>query len=129
MFQRVLKISPIFFLMLLTGCLQSGLPISSKTKYDLDVFYEDQAPERPYEEMQWIELANEEELRTRTKKGDRMVDQGNDADTKELLTAQLVVKAQKMGADAIIRVQYKYYTTVKTEGYSLRGLAVKYRGE
>jgi uncharacterized protein YbjQ (UPF0145 family) len=54
---------------------------------------------------------------------------GNDAKTKELLTARLVIKAQKIGADAIINVKYKYYTSVNREGYLLSGLAVRYRGE
>lgn len=128
-FPRVAKIVTVCFLLSLTGCLQSGLPISTKTKYALDVFYETDTPERPYEEIQWIEIANEADLQKHPKKGQAMVDQGNDAETKSLLTAQLVVKAQKMGADALIKVQYKYYASVKTEGYSMRGMAVKYRGE
>jgi hypothetical protein len=128
-FFRLMKIGVMCLCLTLSGCLQSGLPISTKTKYAIDVFYDTDVPERPYEEIQWIEMANEAELQRKPRKGDRMIDQGNDAETKSLLTAQLVVKAQKMGADALIKVQYKYYTSVDSEGYSMRGLAVKYRGE
>jgi len=39
------------------------------------------------------------------------------------------MKAQKIGANALINVQYKYYTSVKKEGYIMKGLAVRYRGE
>jgi uncharacterized protein YbjQ (UPF0145 family) len=57
-----------------------------------------------------------------------MVYRGNDAQTKDLLTAQLVLKAQKVGADALINVQYRYFTSTTVEGYTMKGLAVKYRG-
>lgn len=58
-----------------------------------------------------------------------MAYRGNDAQTKDLLTAQLVIKAQKLGADALINVQYRYFTSATVEGYTLKGLAVQYRGE
>ena len=58
-----------------------------------------------------------------------MVFRGNDAQTKDLLTAQLVLKAQKAGADALIKVQYSYFTSATMEGFTMKGLAVRYRGD
>ena len=112
----------------LAAC-SGGIPISTGTKYPIEVLYEDQSLERPYSEIGMIEISNEDSLTARQTQDKRMMFRGNDAKTKELLTARLVLKAQKIGADAIINVKYKYYTSVKKEGYMLSGLAVRYRGE
>lgn len=113
----------------LLGCASGGIPISTNTKYPIEVLYENQPLERPYSEIGLVEISNEDSLTARQTKDKRMMYRGNDAKTKELLTARLVMKAQKIGADAIINVRYKYYTSVKSEGYMLSGLAVRYRGE
>lgn len=113
----------------LFGCASGGIPISTNTKYPIEVLYESQPLERPYSEIGLVEISNEDSLTERQTKDKRMMYRGNDAKTKELLTARLVIKAQKIGADAIINVRYKYYTSVKSEGYMLSGLAVRYRGE
>lgn len=110
------------------GC-AGGIPISTNTKYPIEVLYDDQPLERPYSEIGLVEISNEDSLTARQTQDKRMMFRGNDAKTKELLTARLVLKAQKIGADAIIKVKYKYYTSVKSEGYMLSGLAVRYRGE
>lgn len=110
-------------------CLGCGIPITTSTKYPIDVFYDNQTLDRPYSEIGWIEIGSEDSLTAEQTKDRRMMQRGNDVKTKELLTARLVMKAQKIGANAIINVQYKYYTTVKNEGYMLKGLAVRYRGE
>ncbi|WP_439557537.1 hypothetical protein [Dyadobacter sp.] len=107
----------------------SGIPISTNTKYPIEVLYENQAVERPYTEIGVVEISSEDSLTREQTQDRRMMYRGNDAKTKELLTARLVMKAQKIGADAIINVQYKYYTSVKSEGYMLSGVAVRYRGE
>jgi hypothetical protein len=105
-----------------------GIPISTNTKYPIDVLYENQSPEMPYEELTWLELSNSEVLRPdQTKDQERMVKRGNDAKTKQLLTSRLVAEAQKIGADALINLTYQYYTTVNDEGYTLKGLAIKYK--
>jgi hypothetical protein len=116
-------------LMLSSLCLSCGIPITTSTKYPIEIFYENQPMERPYSEIAWVEIGSEDSLTAEQTKDRRMMHRGNDAKTKELLTARLVIKAQKIGANAIINVQYKYYTTVKSEGYMLKGLAVRYRGE
>jgi len=113
---------------ILLGC-AGGIPISTNTKYPIEVLYDDQPLERPYSEIGLVEISNEDSLTARQTQDKRMMFRGNDAKTKELLTARLVLKAQKIGADAIIKVKYKYYTSVKSEGYMLSGLAVRYRGE
>jgi hypothetical protein len=133
--QRIMTFNKILsFLLLaisaavLNGC-SSGIPISTNTKYPIEVLYENQPVERPYSEIGVVEITSEDTLTDRQTQDRRMMYRGNDAKTKELLTARLVIKAQKIGADALINVTYKYYTSVKKEGYILSGLAVRYRGE
>lgn len=114
---------------LLSACAGSGIPISSNTKYPIQVLYDNEPLERPYSEIGIVEIGSEDSLTADQTQDKRMMFRGNDAKTKELLTARLVMKAQKIGADAIINVKYKYYTSVNKEGYMLSGLAVRYRGE
>lgn len=111
----------------LSGCMAGGIPISTNTKYPIEVLYTHQTPEIPYEEISWLELSNSDILRDEQTKNDKMLKRGNDAKTKQLLTSRLVAEAQKIGADALINVTYQYYTTVNSEGYTLKGLAVKYK--
>ena len=123
-----IKISLLSFIFafILVGC---AVPITTNTKYPIDVFYEQDVPDRPYSELRWIELSNEDALKfVQTKEEKRLLNQGNSAQTKSLLTAQLVQQAQKLGADALVNVRYQYYAGKGYEGYSLRGLAVRYRG-
>lgn len=111
------------------ACFRPAIPISTGPNYPIDVLMSDQAPDRPYSEIQWVEISHEDTLDARQKKeSNRMVYRGNDAQTKDLLTAQLVLKAQKLGADALINVQYRYFTSATVEGYTMKGLAVRYRG-
>ncbi|MPR32213.1 hypothetical protein GBK04_02335 [Cytophagaceae bacterium SJW1-29] len=112
------------------ACFRPAIPISTGPNYPIDVFMSDQSPDRPYTEIQWVEISHEDTLDARQKKeSNRMVYRGNDAQTKDLLTAQLVIKAQKVGADALINVQYRYFTSATVEGYTMKGLAVRYRGD
>lgn len=128
-----IKKAPILFSFLaaalLSACTGNGIPISSNTKYPIQVLYDNEPLERPYSELAVVEIGSEDSLTADQTKDKRMMFRGNDAKTKELLTARLVMKAQKIGADAIINVKYKYYTSVNREGYMLSGLAVRYRGE
>jgi hypothetical protein len=126
-----IKISHIisaFTIIVLAGC-ASGMPISTSKKYPIEVLYENQSLDRPYSEIGWVEISSEDSLTARQTKDRKMMYRGNDAETKELLAARLVMKAQKIGANALINVQYKYYTSVKKEGYIMKGLAVRFRGE
>lgn len=115
---------------LFTACFRPAIPISTGPNYPIDVFMSDQAPDRPYSEIQWVEISRQDSLDARQRKeSNRMAYRGNDAQAKDLLTAQLVLKAQKVGADALINVKYQYFTSATVEGYSMKGLAVKYRGD
>jgi hypothetical protein len=132
MIQTQLLIKTVFFFLIigLVACFRPNIPISTGTVYPIDVFMIHESPDRPYSELQWVELSREDTLDDRQKKySDRMLYRGNDAETKEVLMAQLVLKAQKLGADALMSVQYKYYTSIKSEGYVIKGLAVRYRGD
>ena len=127
-FKNITRFVTFAAILVLAGC-SSGIPISTNTKYPIELLYDNQPLERPYSEIGIVEITSEDSLTARQTQDKRMMYRGNDAKTKELLTARLVMKAQKIGADAIINVKYKYYTSVKSEGYMLSGLAVRYRGE
>ena len=126
--KQIKQAALLFVFSTMLGC-AAGVPISTNTKYPIEVLYDNQPLERPYSEIGLVEISNEDSLTAKQTQDKRMMFRGNDAKTKELLTARLVLKAQKIGADAIINVKYKYYTSVKSEGYMLSGLAVRYRGE
>lgn len=129
--KRIILSRNFFFLSVLAGAVWGCvIPISQKTSFPLDVYYDSQTPERPYSEIKWLEISREDALRaSQTKDEKRMLDRGNNVEAKNLLTAQLVMKAQQIGADALVNVNYQYYTGKDYEGYSMRGLAVRYRGE
>ncbi len=128
---RILQ--PLLILSLLlavAACFRPSIPISTGTVYPIDVFMQNENPDRPYSELEWVEITREDTLDTRQKKySERMLYRGNDAESKDLLTAQLVLKAQKLGADAIMNVQYKYFTSATKEGFTMKGLAIRYRGD
>jgi|SRR5690554_1584602 tRNA A37 N6-isopentenylltransferase MiaA len=127
-FSHILTLSITALLVVgMAGCI---IPITQNTNYPLDVYYDNQTPERPYSEIQWLEISREEALRaSQTADQKRMLERGNNVEVKNLITAQLVMKAQQIGADALVNVNYQYYTGRDYEGYSMRGLAVKYRGD
>lgn len=122
-----------FILLLVTATLSLPscvIPISQKTSFPLDVFYENETPQRPYSEIKWLEISREDAILAYQDTDEkRLLQKGNSAEAKSLITAQLVMKAQKIGADAVVNVNYQYYTGKDYEGYSMRGLAVRYRGE
>jgi len=128
--QAVLRLSFFFVTLLITGCFRPNIPISTGTVYPIDVFMEGQQPDRPYSEIEWVSISQDDTLSAQQKAPGRgLTNRGNDAQTKDLLTARVVLKAQKLGADAIMNVNYKYYTSATMEGYTMKGLAIKYRGD
>ena len=129
--QRISRILPCLVITLLTAaCFRPNIPISTGTVYPIDVFMEGQSPERPYSEIEWVSISQDDTLSAKqTDPRNRLTARGNDAQTKELLTARLVLKAQKLGADAVMKVNYQYYTSATMEGYTMKGMAIKYRGD
>ncbi|MGV3557344.1 MAG: hypothetical protein ACO1O2_04295 [Larkinella arboricola] len=120
----------IFLTLAVAGCFRPAIPISMSPNYPVDVFYENQQPDRPFMELEWLEYKEEVPLADQQKpqKG-RMVKRGNNIEQKDLLLARLTMQAKKMGADALIAVRYQYYSSATVHGYSMRGMAVKYQKE
>jgi uncharacterized protein YbjQ (UPF0145 family) len=58
-----------------------------------------------------------------------MLSRGNNMQEKEMLLARMTLEAKKLGADALVDVRYKYYTSMTDNGYVMTGLAVKYKNE
>ncbi len=114
---------------LLTGCFRPIVYLQNSPNYPVEVFYENQRPERPFEPLRDLETKGEVPLVGRQTANYRMLSRGNDMQQKELLLARLTMEAKKLGADALVDVRYKYYTSLTDNGYLMTGLAVKYRKE
>ncbi|MGA0557265.1 hypothetical protein ACO2Q8_11480 [Larkinella sp. VNQ87] len=118
-------------LVLMAGCFRPAIPIAMSPNYPVEVFYENQQPDRPFTELEWLEYKEEVPLanQQQPQKGGRMVKRGNNVEQKELMLARLTMQAKKIGADALIAVRYQYYSSATVNGYSMRGMAVKYQKE
>lgn len=113
----------------LVGCFRPVAYLQNKPNYPVDVFYENQRPERPFEPLQDLEVKGEVPLTERQSGNQRMLSRGNDMQQKELMLARLTLQAKKLGADALVAVRYTYYTSVTDNGYMMTGLAVRYKQE
>ncbi|GAB3548186.1 hypothetical protein [Spirosoma fluminis] len=111
------------------SCFKPIVYLQNSPNYPVDVFYENQRPERPFEPIQDLETKGDVPLDQRQTANKRMLSRGNDMQQKELLLARLTMEAKKLGADALVGVRYQYYTSMTTNGYLMTGLAVKYRKE
>lgn len=112
-----------------TGCFRPIVYLQNHPNYPVDVFYANERPERPFIPLQDLETKGELALADRQTANRRMVSRGNNMQQKEVLLARLTMEAKKLGADALVDVKYKYYTSIANDGYVMTGLAVKYRKE
>lgn len=128
--RRSVWVGVVLLMLGVAGCFRPAIPIAMAPNYPVDVFYEHQQPDRPFTELEWLEYKEEVPLaeQQQPKKG-RMVKRGNNVEQKELLLARLTMQAKKMGADALVAVRYQYYSSATVNGYSMRGMAVKYQKE
>ncbi|MFD2571358.1 hypothetical protein ACFSUS_11985 [Spirosoma soli] len=115
--------------LVLAGCFKPMIYLQNQPNYPVDVFYENQRPERPFEPLQDLETKGEVPLDERQTVNKRMLSRGNDMQQKEMLLARLTMQAKKLGADALVAVRYSYYTSMTNNGYIMTGLAVKYKKE
>ncbi|RYC68680.1 MULTISPECIES: hypothetical protein [Spirosoma] len=114
---------------LLTGCFRPIVYLQNNPNYPVDVFYDNQKPDRSFEPIRELESIGEVPLTDRQTQNRRMLSRGNDMQQKELLLARMTMDAKKLGADALVGVRYTYFTSQTTNGYRMTGLAVKYRKE
>lgn len=125
-FLYALALLPLF----LTGCFRPAIPISTGPKYPVELFYADQKPGRPYDELKFLYISEEVPIQPNQRvKGGRMLGRGNTMLDKDVLMGKLTLQAKRLGADALVNVKYQYFTTATANGYSMEGLAVKYRPE
>ncbi|GAB3793839.1 hypothetical protein GCM10028819_06140 [Spirosoma humi] len=123
------KLSVAVLLLGLTGCFKPMVYLQNKPSYPVDVFYENQRPERPFDPLQDLEVKGEVPLDDRQSANRRMLSRGNDMQQKELMLSRLTIQAKKLGADALVSVRYTYYTSTTDNGYIMSGLAVRYKPE
>ena len=118
------------FSLFLSSCFRPAIPISTGPKYPVKLFYADQRPDRAYDELKFLTITEESPLQANQRiKGGRMLGRGNNMLDKDALMGKLTLQAQRLGADALVNVKYQYFTSATANGYSLEGLAVKYRQE
>jgi len=114
---------------LLAGCFRPIVYLKNTPNYPVEVFYFNERPKRPFDPIRELSSTGDVPLNDRQTADYRMVRRGNDMQQKEALLARLTLEAKKLGADALIDVQYKYYTSRTENGYLMSGMAVKYRKE
>lgn len=119
----------LLLLLSLAGCFSPVVYLKHKTHYAVDVFYENQRPDRPFDPIQDLEIKGEVPLSKLQEQDKRMVKRGNDAEQKDIMLNQLASQAKKIGADALVAVRYTYYTSTSSNGYVMSGLAVRYKKE
>lgn len=115
--------------LVLVSCFRPAIPISAQPNYPVDVFFENQRPDRSFEELQTLEMRQETPVTKRQLEDGRMLSRGNSMQDKELLLAKMTLEAKKLGATALVNIRYKYYTTATMNGYLMTGVAVRYREE
>jgi hypothetical protein len=125
----MIKLAFLLCLFGLTGCFKPIVYLQNKPNYPVDVFYDTQRPERPFDPLQDLEVKGEVPLEARQSGNKRMLSRGNDMQQKELLLSRLTLQAKKLGADALVSVRYTYYTSMTDNGYLMTGLAVRYKKE
>ena len=113
----------------LTGCFRPIIYLQNRPNYPVEVFYDNEQPDRSFEPLQDLEMKGEVPLTDRQTANYRMLSRGNDMQQKEVLLARLTMEAKKLGADALVAVRYKYYTSTTDNGYVMTGLAVRYKKE
>ena len=113
----------------MAGCFRPIVYLKNSPKYPVDVFYFNERPDRPFDPIRELSSTGEVPLNDRQTADRRMVRRGNDMQQKETLLARLTMEAKKLGADALVDVRYKYYTSLTDNGYQMSGVAVKYRQE
>ena len=113
----------------LASCFRPIVYLKNSPNYPVDVFYANQRPERPFEPLQDLESKGDVTLQNSQTVNRRMLSRGNNMQEKEMLLARLTMEAKKLGADALVDVRYKYYTSITNNGYVMTGLAVKYKKE
>ena len=111
------------------GCFRPVVYLKNSPKYPVDVFYFNERPDRPFDPIRELSSTGEVPLNDRQTADRRMVRRGNDMQQKETLLARLTMEAKKLGADALVDVRYKYYTSLTDSGYLMSGVAVRYRKE
>ncbi|GAB3979244.1 hypothetical protein GCM10028806_44140 [Spirosoma terrae] len=121
----------VILLLLLTtwGCFKPVAYLQTKVRYPVEVFYDNQRPDRPFDPLEDLEIKGEVPLTDRQSADRRMVSRGNDMQQKELMLSRLTLQAKKLGADALVAVRYTYYTSATSNGYMMTGLAVRYKKE
>ena len=118
------------------GCAKKTLPNGGvyfpmdyhKHEYSINVFYENDEPSVPYDIIKDLAISMQKPLEPNDKPvGGRMLYRGITKEQKDALIAKMVSEAQDLGAAAVIRVKYRYFTAADYDGYEITGKAIRYR--
>jgi uncharacterized protein YbjQ (UPF0145 family) len=99
---------------------------TGKRDYPIDVFFKNQQPTKSYNTIGKVFINEDMDDVTNQTVNGRMVKRGNNEENKQLLMARLTIKAQEMGADAIMDVNYRLITDLNGTSYEVSGVAIRY---
>lgn len=107
---------------------RSGLELGRlKTKYPIDVFFGNDTPQAAIDTIQTITITEEEIIDLKTKiVQNRITQTGKNINEKELILNQLIEKAMVLDANCLIKVNYKYFISQDSQGYTVSGIAGHY---
>jgi hypothetical protein len=110
--------------LLMAAC---AIPIGSKPKYPIEVFYGSDLPQMAFTEIGPVEVQTKRKNAPDARSPNGRSLAGMNQEEKEQLVYRLVVQAQEtMNAQAVIAVDYKMEMTKDDTIYKVTGIAIKY---
>jgi hypothetical protein len=110
---------------LLSGC---AIPITSRSHYGLDIFYQNDLPNQPFDELGLVEVEDQQKNLPDASQPNGRTMRGLDSRAKDQLLARLVAKAKAgVNADGLIQVDYKLTLSRDVAVYKISGVAIKYQ--
>ncbi len=91
------KLYLLVIVLAVTGCFKPIVYLQNKPNYPVDVFYDNQRPDRPFATLQDLEVKGELPLSERQSGNKRMLSRGNDMQQKELIAGSAYVTGKADG--------------------------------
>ncbi|NIK72962.1 uncharacterized protein YbjQ (UPF0145 family) [Thermonema lapsum] len=115
-------------LLSLQACL---IPLRQENPYPIPVYFKGERAGMPYRIIEIVELSDTRPHNANRGIRDELLEQygqmpkGYNLTEKEILIYQLAEKARRLGADALVEVEYTLFVNKQYYGYKISGYAVK----
>jgi hypothetical protein len=103
-----------------------GLGFEIPVKYAIDVVYFNDTPKHTFELIESISFSDEVPLIANQTQEGKMLHRGIHQNKKKEIMDKMVLKAEELGASALVDVKYNVYSTKDASGYQFTGKAVRY---